>query len=295
MTTHAGTLARRAWASLDATPLSRRFAIGLAALLLAAGGWLFWTWLRDSSLVRVNEVRVTGLTTRDAPDIRHTLREAALRMTTLNYSEAELRHAVEPFPAVESVSADADFPHKLVISVREHRPVAALVSGDGRRVAVASDGTLLPRERAVRLPAVNVDAIADDGRLGDGIEATLVRVAGLAPEDLRPLLDRVYRAGDGIRVALDGGPTLRFGAPMRLAAKWVAAARVLAEDSGAAAASIDLRIPERPSAAYGDAGQAAEPQQATPAQEQVQQAAQGVAAAAPQTGVTGAAGTVATP
>jgi hypothetical protein len=276
-------------------PLSRRFAIGLAALLLAAGGWLFWNWLRDSSLVRVNEVRVTGLTTRDAPDIRHTLREAALRMTTLDYSEEELRHAVEAFPAVESVSADADFPHKLVISVREHRPVAALVSGDGRRVAVASDGTLLPRERDVRLPAVKVDAISDEGRLGDGIEATLVRVAGLAPEELRPLIDRVYRAGDGIRVAIDGGPTLRFGAPLRLAAKWVAGARVLAEDSGAAAASIDLRIPERPSAAYGDGGQSEATQVPAPTQEQVQQAAQTAAAATPQAGATGTAGAVATP
>jgi cell division protein FtsQ len=238
MTTHPATLARRAWASVDGLPLSRGFAAGLAVLVLSAGGWLLWGWARDSSLVQVEQVRVTGLTTRDAPAIRRTLRQAALRMTTLHYSEAELRRAVEPFPAVQSVSAEADPPHELVIRVREHRPVAALVSADGRRVAVASDGTLLPQERDGRLPAVKVDALPNHGRLGKSIEERLVRVVARAPEELRPLLSRVYRARDGVRVAINGGPTLRFGAPLRLAAKWAAAARVLADTPAAAAQSL---------------------------------------------------------
>ncbi len=244
--------ARRALASLGDLPISRGFMAGFGALAIAAVLAFGWLWVRDSSIVRVSEVEVTGLTTRDAPAIRRTLRQAAMRMTTLHYSEQELARAVEPFPAVESVSVDADVPHKLVISVREHLPVAALVSGDSRRVAVASDGTLLPHERDSRLPTVKVDAIPGGGRLGSGAEAGLVRVIAGAPEELRPLLERAYRAGDGVRVAIDGGPTLRFGAPIRLAAKWTAAARVLADTPAAAAASIDLRIPERPSAAYRD-------------------------------------------
>ena len=106
-------------------------------------------WLRDSSLVRVDDVQVTGLTTRDAPAIRRTLRQAAMRMTTLHYSEEALRPGGRRRSRpCESVSVDAELPHKLEIRVREHRPVAALVSGDGRRVAVASDGTLLPAASA---------------------------------------------------------------------------------------------------------------------------------------------------
>ncbi len=280
--------AQRAWASLDELPISRRFAAGFAALAVAALLLLGWLWVRDSSLVRVSEVDVKGLTTRDAPAIRKTLRQAAMRMTTLHYSEQELARAVEPFPAVESVSVDADLPHRLVISVREHEPVAALVSGDGRRVAVASDGTLLPHERDKRLPAVKVDSIPDDGRLGGGAEAGLVHVIAGAPEELRPLLERAYRAGDGVRVAVDGGPTLRFGAPIRLAAKWAAAARVLADTPGAAAASIDLRIPERPSAAYDEAGAAQET--AAPPVAEVQTAAAAAVTEQPATGATGATG-----
>jgi cell division protein FtsQ len=266
--------ARRAWASLEELPVSRRFMAGFAVLAVAAVGWLGWSWLRDSSLVQVESVKISGLTTRDAPAIRRTLRQAATRMTTLNYSEQELRRAVEPFPAVQSMSVDADLPHKLVISVREHRPVAALISGESRRVAVASDGTLLPHERGIRLPTVKTDSIPGDGRLGASVEEGLVRVLAGAPEELRPLLERAYRTKDGVRVAIARGPTLRFGAPIRLAAKWAAAARVLADTAAAGASTIDLRIPERPSAAYDEAVAAqGTPAQMTPAQETVQTAA----------------------
>ena len=290
-------LARRALATIDEFPVGPRFVAGFVALVVVALGWLGWGWLRDSSLVRVDEVRVTGLTTRDAPAIRRTLRQAALRMTTLNYSEEQLRRAVEPFPAVESVSAKADLPHKLVITVREHRPVAALVSGDDRRVAVASDGTLLPQERDSGLPAVKVDALPNSGRLGRGAEAVLVGVVARAPDELRPLLERAYRARDGVRVAIEGGPTLRFGAPIRIRAKWTAAARVLADTPAAGAASLDLRIPERPSAAYG-AGETGEEQAAAAAETAELQAAAAAVETPPQTfqpapaeaGTTGAAG-----
>ena len=228
-------LARRALATFDDLPISPRFAAGFVALLIAALGWLGWSWLRDSSLVQVEQVRVTGLTTRDAPAIRRTLRQAALRMTTLNYSEADLKRAVEPFPAVQSVSVDADLPHKLVISVREHQPVAALVSGDGRRVAVASDGTLLPHERD--LQAAHGQGRRDPRRRPPR-ERGRVRPrardlggAGGAAPAADPRLPRPRRgAGRG-----RGGPTLRFGAPIRLAAKWAAAARVLADTPAAGA------------------------------------------------------------
>ena len=93
---------------------------------------------------------------------------------------------------------------------------------------------------------MKVDAIPDDGRLGKGTEAVLVRVIARAPEELRSLLERAYRARDGVRVAVNGGPTLRFGAPIRLAAKWAAAARVLADTPAAGAESLDLQDPRAP-------------------------------------------------
>ena len=237
---------------------SRRFAAGAVLLIAATGVLGFFLWFRDSSLVRVEHVKITGLTTRDAPAIRRTLRQAGLRMTTLHYDAGTLEHAVDAFPAVESVSASAQLPNTLEVRVREHRPVAALESGDGRRVAVASDGTLLPRSRRGMLPAVKVDTIPSGQRLaGATAEERLVLVLAGAPAELRPLLARAYAAQDGVRVAMRTGPTLRFGAPQRVAAKWAAVTRVLADASAGGATELDVRLPERPAATFDGQSQPA--------------------------------------
>src|SRR5688500_17284132 len=56
----------------------RGFAAVTAVAVLLAGGWL---WLRDSSLVRVKDVTVTGATTSEAARIRSALERAASDMT----------------------------------------------------------------------------------------------------------------------------------------------------------------------------------------------------------------------
>jgi hypothetical protein len=56
----------------------------------------------------------------------------------------------------------------------------------------------------------------------------------------------VRRDPAGLHARLKSGPRLDFGRPARLRAKWVAAARVLADPRAAGAAYVDLRVPERP-------------------------------------------------
>jgi cell division protein FtsQ len=267
--------------------LTRRLTLVLIAVIAATGVLGFFLWFRDSSVVRVEHVKISGLTTRDAPAISRTLRQAALRMTTLNYDAAALEQAVDAFPAVESVSASADLPDTLVIRVREHRPVAALEGGDGRRIAVASDGTLLPRSGRGPLPEVKVDTIPRAQRLGDRTtEERLVLVLAGAPAELRPLLERAYATTDGVRVAMRTGPTLRFGSPRRIAAKWAAVSRVLADPSSGGATLLDVRLPERPAATFED--EVAADSTVPPVETAPVPGATGAAGAA--TGVTGGAG-----
>jgi cell division protein FtsQ len=60
----------------------------LTAIVVLGGGFL---WLRSSSLVAVRRVVVTGLSGPNVGQIRTALRQAALSMTTLDYSTAKLR------------------------------------------------------------------------------------------------------------------------------------------------------------------------------------------------------------
>jgi cell division protein FtsQ len=226
-----------------------RRAIPIAVAVVAAlVCWLGYLTLRDLSLFKVRHVSVKGLGSQDSPSIERALRETARRMTTLHVREGDLRRAVDAFPIVYSVSASADFPNGLEIRVVERLPVA-LAEGDGRRVPVAADGTLLPRaEKGTSVPRLKAAHLPPAGKLRDRKALALVRLLAGAPRELLPQLAQGTLTRRGFAVELRNGPELQFGDLSRLAAKWAAAARVLADPSARGARALDLRLPQRPAA-----------------------------------------------
>jgi cell division protein FtsQ len=230
------------------SPRLKRRLLALAALsLVLAGGFQFW--LRDSSLVAVKEVKISGLTTKDAPRVRIALANAAQEMTTLHVDRERLDRVVEAYPVVRELKVTPDFPHGLRVQVVEHVAAAMAVSDSGQ-VPVAGDGTLLrglPVEG--RLPTIAVDGMLGGDRLREGDGLAAAAVAGAAPALLRRRIDNVSRrSDDGLVAELGDGPVLVFGSASQLRAKWAAAARVLADPDAKGASYIDLRIPGRPAA-----------------------------------------------
>lgn len=227
--------------------MRRRMGLLLAVAVLLAG--LYLLWLRDSGLVAVDEVEVTGVTGRDADRVRAALDNAARGMTTLHVDHDALESAVEVFPVVQAIRVETDFPGGIRIEVTQHSPVAVLVSGDAR-IPVAGDGSVLagiPTERS--LPEIRTESAIPDRRLESGAALDSARVAGGAPDMLLDRLERVEREGErGLVVSVQDGPQLIFGGADRLEAKWAAALRVLADPDASGAEYVDVRIPERPAA-----------------------------------------------
>jgi cell division protein FtsQ len=235
-------------AAAHVPPRLRRRLVALAAVvvLLAAA---YIGWFRDSGLVAVERVEVTGLTTRDEARVRAALTEAARDMTTLHVRHGELEQAVAGFRVVRTLEVQADFPHRLTIRVVEHRP-AALVATRSGRVPVAADGTVLsglPVEG--RLPVLEARGAATGGRLTDERALRSLRVIGAAPGAIAARVLRVDQDREaGVVVRLRRGPRLLFGDLTRLGAKWAAATRVLADAQARGATYVDVRLPERPAA-----------------------------------------------
>jgi cell division protein FtsQ len=216
----------------------------IVALLLTG---LYWFWLRDSGLVAVNEVEVSGLTTKDGPRIQATFETAAEDMTTLHVRRDELEELAREFPIIASIHVEPDFPHGLRIAVTERRP-AALVSVDGIPLPVASDGTVLNGLRPPEgLPLLRMEKPAADGRVTDSQTLRALLVAGAAPGAVPQRIDRVSEGPEqGIVVELKDGPEIIFGDADLAVEKWTAALRVLADADAAGATYIDVRLPERP-------------------------------------------------
>jgi cell division protein FtsQ len=215
----------------------------LAGLL--GGGYLL---LRDSGLVRVEEVRVTGVSSSAEPRIDAALDAAARGMTTLHVREGALRRAVAGFPSVAGLRVQTHVPHGLTIEVVERRPVAVLVAGD-QRLAVSGDGRLLRDvQDTIGLPTIGQGALPSGTHVTAARTRAALAVAAAAPQALRRRAERMSYAARGLTVELVDGPPLIFGDASQAAAKWLGAARVLADPTSAGATYLDLREPGRVSA-----------------------------------------------
>jgi cell division protein FtsQ len=234
--------------ALNLSPqLRKRLGIAAAALIALFG--LYMVVLRNCPLVKVERVTVTGVTTRDADKLREALADSARSMTTLHVDKARLEHVASGYAVVQELRVHSDFPHALRIEVVEHSPAAVAVAG-GSRVPVAVDGTILRGLPAdPDLPQLHLRGALPPERLTEAAALRAARIFGTAPEALRTRLTTIGQDGEkGLTVHMRDGPLLIFGDTTRLRAKWIAAARVLADRSSQGATYIDLRLPDRPAA-----------------------------------------------
>ncbi len=220
----------------------------LIALPLLAGGWL---WLRQSPLVSVEHVHVSGVHGAEADAIEAALTGAARRMSTLDVHTGQLRAAVASYPVVGDLQVHASFPHGLSIRVIEQPPVATLDAG-GAKTAVAANGMVLGAAHA----SSSLPTLSSAVQLTPGEhvrEAVLLRelnVLGAAPAPLAKSVERAYSSSKGLTLRMRGGLLAYFGDASRPHAKWASLARVLADASSAGASYIDVRLPERPAAGF---------------------------------------------
>ncbi|HEY7829995.1 MAG TPA: FtsQ-type POTRA domain-containing protein [Solirubrobacteraceae bacterium] len=229
--------------------MPRRPLLWLAVALLALpalGGT--WMWLRDSSLVSVEHVHISGAHGPDARAIRTALDEAAQHMSTLHVKLGTLKAAVAPFSVVRDLKVSSGFPHTLSIRVIEQPPVAALTVG-GVKTAAAADGVVLgPSLLSPSLPVVS-GASGDPigtGQVKSAATLAALSVLGAAPPALMGWVTRVYTGKEGLTVAMRSGLLLYFGDASLVHAKWLSAVRVLADPSSQGAWYVDVRLPQRP-------------------------------------------------
>jgi len=237
-------------------PSRRTVAGALSVVVLLVPGWLL---LRDSSLVSVEHVHVSGLSGPQAQQIRQAIVDASRQMTTLDVDAAKISAAVREFSVVAGVTVKAHPLHTLDVTVDEYVPVAALTRGS-QRIAVAGDGTILQGTLTKDLPSVPVGAPPGGQRLVERKALQMVSLLAAAPPSLRSRVTSTALDEHGLVAHLRAGPDLYFGPGTRLAAKWIAAARVLGDYTSRGTTYLDLRVPERP-AAGGDSQPVVQPSQ----------------------------------
>jgi cell division protein FtsQ len=221
---------------------------GVLVVLFAAALFAAYTfWFRDSSLVAVKTVKVSGIGKGklDA-QLAEALTHAGRGMTTLDASQAELVKVARPYPSVQAVSIDPTFPSTLNVRVTKRTAVALIGEGSGA-VGVAEDGRVMRgvpvgRDRLPRLPLTS----APKGSWVGGPVLEQAEMLGGAPKPLLRYVDHTFNAESGIGVELDGGVDLLFGTAGNAGQKWEAAAAVLSDPELGPLDYVDLSVPRRP-------------------------------------------------
>lgn len=222
-------------------------------LALVLIGWLGWLWYRSSSFVRVESVKVTGLSGPDVPQIRDALTASALQMTTLNVDVQRLESAVSQYPYVHALTVSSRGAHGLTVHVDERVPVAYVQTG-GRRQVVDADGELLASDPTSpgALPVVPVASISAGNTISaPGARAAIAVLAAAPYRLLTHIAGATSSSLHGVIVQLRHGPQLYFGATTQLEQKWEAAVAVLQNQDSAGASYIDVTDPDRPAAGVG--------------------------------------------
>lgn len=112
-----------------------RPAVVLAVLVTVVGGAVWAAW--SSPLLAVRSVTVKGTSRLSPADVLAAAR-VPIGRSLLGIDPGRIQARVAALPAVGAVSVDRDWPHRLVITVTERRPVAVVTSSAGAQLVDAA-------------------------------------------------------------------------------------------------------------------------------------------------------------
>jgi cell division protein FtsQ len=220
--------------------------ITLAVVAIVVGGLA----VLGSSLFAVDEVDVEGAVYTDDDALRAVVDD--LRGTpVLRVDTGAAERELESIPWVEDARVTIDFPHRVRIEIRERTPVLAFQAGDDRYRVIDRDGRVLdvldgePVKYLQLSSTEAAPALAAGQFAPKGFGAAASMVEALTPAMARRA-ESVEVAPDGsdLRLELDGGIEVRFGAAEDLVVKLVRLQTVLDDHADEPISVIDVSTNE---------------------------------------------------
>jgi cell division protein FtsQ len=225
--------------------------VAIALVLVGSGVGAYFS-ARETGIFALDRIQVAGAPPTTAARIRAALRTYVGR-SLVRFDRNDAARRLASVPEVADARFDRDFPHTLRVRVHLERPVALLRRGPDAWVVSSSARVLeqLRRRPYPRLPRIWLPATADVT-----VNSTLSGVGARGVAAVAPLgalhLTRSVRqvmVGEGqLTLVLAEGTELRLGDSGDLRLKLAIAKRIL--PLAAAAAYVDISVPERPVAGY---------------------------------------------
>lgn len=224
----------------------------IAAVVVSAaiwGGWRFW----NSGPMELRRVEVAGNEKVTKEEIA-AASELSAGMHLLKISVGAVSRKVESIPWVSEARVERIIPSSVRISVEERSPRAEVVLR-GRSWLVDAEGMILEEGSGAGLKIVDLPV----KRPRPGVQITvrqfheaLAVFDSLDPQMSARVRELSARTVDRITLTLDDRTEVVFGAAEEVDAKNYSVRRILEEAAkeGRGAASIDVRVPDRPAVRF---------------------------------------------
>lgn len=199
--------------------------------------------------VRVSDVRITGNVYADPGRLASIIDEVAGTPVILVDTDA-IERSIEEIPWVDDVVVRTDWPFGLTVDIRERSPVLSFPGPDGLFRVLDAEGRVLdvidgwPFEYLLLstpdTPGLSVGEFAPAGPTG---AAALADTLTAAVRDRVSLIE-VDAAGVDLRVTLEDGTVIRFGAARELFPKLVRLETVFAAGAPVAGSVVNVSTDE---------------------------------------------------
>ncbi|MGI6037244.1 MAG: cell division protein FtsQ/DivIB [Limnochordia bacterium] len=222
---------------------SRGFVLALVGILVIVAGVAFLY----SPFFCIQDVIIEGSSQLTREEILSTI--GLIRLQNIfRFDVANAQARLNSLPQVHEVEISRKLPNRLIITLRERRPVAVLPYAEGF-LLVDADGRVLGPAHEPNLPVLNgvPPVTIQVGEILSSRPAQLgARLAGLFEPELHERLSEINVADlKDIRV-LGKGLQVRFGLGTDLELKMDVLTSILSRIPSGARATIDLRIPKSP-------------------------------------------------
>jgi cell division protein FtsQ len=222
--------------------IRRRFVrpvVVIAVVVTAAGGGVWAAW--SSPLLAVQTVTIKG-TSRLTPAEVRAAAGVPIGRSLLRLDPGSIQARVARLPAVRTVTVDRDWPHRLVITVTERRPVA-VVSAGGRTELLDAAGVAFATVDAAPRGLLPIVLGAPVPGPGDADAHAALAVWSELPASLRTTVIGIDAASPAdVALRLRGRRTVVWGDPTQAARKLAVLRALMAQR----ASTYDVSTPDVP-------------------------------------------------
>lgn len=231
------------------TSILWRAALLVLFLGIAAGSFF---WLSQSGAFAIKEIDLEGNRVTGSEEIMDRAAPLLRGQSLLKPSFSDVESVVASLPYIEGVEVERDFPDRVRILVREHRPFLCLNAAAGKVLLLSADGKALAAlERAD--PAYPALTTREPCEVDVGGKAAcpdvLTGISFLAniPVSFNQEFAAVTVAGGDISARTRTNVNVRFGTLEEYGMKFEVLRQLIARSAGAGAQlTIDISVPDRP-------------------------------------------------